>query len=430
MLKTLFGAFFFSAAVWAAIPEAQRTQIDQGTGAKGSYIADEDVYRVTFPRTDVKVAVEGRSMHPFLGLTSWAAFTPDAHGELMVMGDLVLFEDEVNPVMSAALDSGLEVTALHNHFFFDSPRAMFMHIGGRGSAENLAAGVRRAMDKVKEIRSANPQVSARFSGPAIPETNSITAATIDGILGVKGQVNSGMYKAVIGRKAAMHGKAVGNQMGVNTWAALAGTDDAAFVDGDFAMLKSEVQPVLKALRKAGINIVAIHNHMTHEEPQYIFLHYWGKGPAAVLAKGLRSALDTQRTVQAARVVFVCEHGAAKSVIAAAYFNQLASERGLALLAVARGTAPDPQFNAATVAGLKADGLAPPEGQPRRLEGSDVSSAQLVVTLGAELPDQFATVRRAEWNDTPSPGANYGAARDSIRARVEALVAELSVKPAR
>ena len=277
----------------AAIPEAQRTKIDQVTGAKGSYTADEDVYRVTFPRTDVKVTVEGRSMHPFLGLTSWAAFTPDAHGELMVMGDLVLFEDEVNPVMSAALDSGLEVTALHNHFFFDSPRVMFMHIGGTGAAESLATAVRRAMDKVKEIRSANPQVGARFSGPAVPETNSIAAAAIDGNLGVKGQVNSGMYKAVIGRKAAMHGKAVGNQMGVNTWAAFAGSDDAAFVDGDFAMLKSEVQPVLKALRKAGINIVAIHNHMTHEEPQYIFLHYWGKGPAASLAKGLRSALDTQ-----------------------------------------------------------------------------------------------------------------------------------------
>jgi hypothetical protein len=232
-------------------------------------------------------------MHPFLGLTSWAALTPDAHGGLMVMGDLVLFEDEVNPVRSAALDNGLEVTALHNHFFFDSPRVMFMHICGSGAADKLAAAVRRAMDKVKEIRSVNPQPAARFSGTAVPEANSITAATIDGILGVKGQANSGMYKAVISRKAAMYGKTVGNQMGVNTWAASAGTDDTAFVDGDFAMLKSEVQPVLKAMRKAGINIVAIHNHMTHEEPQYIFLHYWGKGAAAGLAKGQRSALDTQ-----------------------------------------------------------------------------------------------------------------------------------------
>lgn len=279
--------------VGAAIPEALRGKIDEITGVKGSYTAEEDVYRVAFPRADVKVTIEGRSMHPFLGLTSWAAFTPDAHGGMMAMGDLVLFEDEVNAVMSAALDNGLEVTALHNHFFFESPRVMFMHIGGSGNPETLAMAVRRAMDKVKEIRSSSPQPAAKFAGPAIPETNSITAAAIDSILGVKGQTNAGMYKAAIGRQASMHGKSVGNQMGVNTWAAFAGTDSAAFVDGDFAMLKSEVQPVLKALRKAGIDIVAIHNHMTHEEPQYIFLHYWGKGPAAELAKGLRAALDTQ-----------------------------------------------------------------------------------------------------------------------------------------
>ena len=118
----------------AAVSEAQRATIDRVTGAKGSYTPEEDVYRVTFPRTDVKVTVEGRTMHPFLGLTSWAAFTPHSSTELMVMGDLVLFEDEVNPAMSAALDNGLEVTALHNHFFYDSPRVMFMHIGGSGPA--------------------------------------------------------------------------------------------------------------------------------------------------------------------------------------------------------------------------------------------------------------------------------------------------------
>ncbi len=212
----------------------------------------------------------------------------------MVMGDLAFFEDEMNPVMSAALDNGLEVTALHNHFFFESPRVMFMHIGGNGSAERLAGAVRTTMDKVKEIRSANSQPATRFPGAPVPEASSITAATIDGILGVKGQSNAGMYKAVIGRTATMHGKNVGNQMGVNTWAAFAGSDENAFVDGDFAMLKSEMQGVLKALRKAGINIVAIHNHMTHEEPQYLFLHYWGKGPAAELARALKSALDTQK----------------------------------------------------------------------------------------------------------------------------------------
>jgi hypothetical protein len=277
----------------AAIPDAQRNRIDELTGVKGAYTAEEDVYRVSFPRNDVKVGIEGRAMHPFMGLTSWAAFTPDGHGGLMVMGDLVLFEDEVNPVMSAALDNGLEVTALHNHFFFDSPRVMFMHIGGSGQPDRLATAVRRAVDKVKEIRTATPQPPTKFPGPTTPDTNSITATPLDQILGVKGQANAGMYKATIGRKATMHGQPVGNQMGVNTWAAFAGTDQAAFVDGDFAMLKSEVQAVLKALRKANINIVAIHNHMTHEEPQYVFLHYWGKGAAADLARRVKTALDTQ-----------------------------------------------------------------------------------------------------------------------------------------
>lgn len=286
-------AALFATSLFAAVSDAQRSAIDRVTGVKGAYTAGEDVYRVNFPHTGVRVAVEDRLMHPFLGLTSWAAFTPNSQTELMVMGDLVLFEDEVNPVLSAALDSGLEVTALHNHFFFDSPRVMFMHIGGSGTAERPAAAVARAMDKVKEIRKANPQPASKFPGPAVRDTNSITESTVDGILEVKGQVNAGMYKVVIGRKAAMHGEPVGNQMGVNTWAAIAGTDDAALVDGDFAMLESELQPVLKALRRSSINIVAIHNHVTHEEPKLVFLHYWGKGPAASLAKGLKSALDTQ-----------------------------------------------------------------------------------------------------------------------------------------
>ncbi len=276
-----------------ALTDQQKAQIDQITGAKGAYTPAEDVHRVSFPRTDVKVTVDRWPMPPFMGVTSWAAFT-SAAGGAMVMGDLVLFEDEVNPVMSAALDNGLEVTALHNHFFFDSPRVMFMHIGGHGSVEKLAAAVRKALDQVKQVRAARAAPDTQFGGPPVPEKSSITAAVVDGILGVKGQVNAGMYKMAIGRKASMHGREIDNQMGVNTWAALAGTDDNAFVDGDFAMLPSELQAVLKALRGAGINIVAIHNHMAGEQPQYVFLHYWGKGTAAGLARGLKAALDTQK----------------------------------------------------------------------------------------------------------------------------------------
>ena len=276
-----------------ALTSQQKSRIEQITGAKGSYTPAEDVYKVTFPRTDIKVTVDRRPMHPFLGLTSWAAFTSGRDQEAIVMGDLVLFQDEVDAVMSVALDNDLTVTALHNHFLFDHPRVMFMHIVGSGSVDQLAAAVRKAMDKVKQVRVAVPIPATHFPGPLIPEKSAINAALIDSILGVKGRSHAGMYKASIGRTAQVHGRTVGSQMGVNTWAAFSGTGDNAVVDGDFAMRESERPAVLKALRKAGISIVAIHNHMTEEEPRYVFLHYWGKGPAAALAQGLKAALDAQ-----------------------------------------------------------------------------------------------------------------------------------------
>jgi phosphotransferase system IIB component len=275
----------------AAVTERQMTQIDRLTGAKGTYAKDEGVYKVAFPRHDVQVSVDRRPMHPFMGITSWAAFTSARGGQ--VMGDFALLKDEVNPVMSAALDNGLEVTALHNHFFFDKPKVMFMHIAGTGSVEQLADAVRKAIDTMHSVRRAAPAPASHFSGPPVPERSSITPGPIDSILGVKGQANNGMYKVVIGRKARAHGQEIGKQMGVNTWAAFAGSDENASVDGDFAMTSSEVQKVLKALRKAGINIVALHNHMIGEEPQFIFLHYWGKGKAAELAKSLKAALEVQ-----------------------------------------------------------------------------------------------------------------------------------------
>jgi hypothetical protein len=210
------------------------------------------------------------------------------------MGDLVLMQDEVNPVMSAALDNRLEVTALHNHFLFDEPKVYFMHIGGEGTADQLATGVRKALDKVKEIRAANPQPATTFATGALPAQSSISPTPLETILGVAGQTNNGMFKAVFGRNAKMAcGCEVGKEMGVNTWAAFAGSDENALVDGDFAMTEDELQAVLKTLRAEGINIVAIHNHMTGETPRYLFLHYWGRGPAASLARSLKKALDTQ-----------------------------------------------------------------------------------------------------------------------------------------
>jgi hypothetical protein len=271
-------------------------KIEQIIGVKGTMIADENVFKVGKARNEVKVEVEGWHMPPFMGLGSWAAFTPSAHG-VMVMGDTVLFEDEVNPVMSVALDSGLEVTALHNHFFFDQPKLFFMHIGGTGDADKLAAGVKNMWDKIAQIRAANPAPMKSFGAPNIAAENGITAAPLETILGVKGQSSQGMFKVVIGRPASMHGTPIGKEMGVNTWAAFAGKDAEAVIDGDFAMTEGELQTVLKAMRKEGINIVAIHHHMSGEEPRILFLHYWGKGEAAQLAQAFKHVLDAQSAVK-------------------------------------------------------------------------------------------------------------------------------------
>jgi hypothetical protein len=269
--------------------------IEEATGLKGQLIPEENVFKVTKPRTDVKIAVDQWTMPPFMGLGSWAAFTP-AHGGAVMMGDTVVFEDEVSPALSAALEAGLEVTALHNHFFFDEPRVFFMHIGGHGDVKAVAAGLKKVYDKIAEIRAANPPPAKSFPG-SIASPNSITAAPLEAALGIKGQANQGMFKIVIGRSATMHGIAIGKEMGINTWAALAGSDEAAFVDGDFAMLENELQPVLHAMRREGINIVAIHQHMSHEQPRYLFLHYWGKGKAVDLARSLKRVLEAQAAVK-------------------------------------------------------------------------------------------------------------------------------------
>jgi hypothetical protein len=267
-------------------------QIEQLTGLKGSLNKEEGVFRVTVPRSDVPISVDGWKMAPFMGLTTWAAFTQGKKAEAMVMGDLVLMQDEVNPVMSAALGAGLSVTALHNHFFYDEPKVFFMHIGGEGPTEKLAAGVKAALDKVRKVRAAAPEPQKSFGEPFASEKNAITGADIEAALGAKGQAKDGMFKVTIGRKATMPcGCEVGNDMGVNTWAGFAGTDQNALVDGDFVVLESELQPVLKSLRADGINIVAIHNHMTLEEPRYVFLHYWGRGPAVELANAVKNALN-------------------------------------------------------------------------------------------------------------------------------------------
>src|SRR5712692_8111976 len=230
--------------------------IERLTGAKGAFDEKENVFKVSVPRKDLSVVIAGVKMSPLMGLTSWAAFKRDGKDD-MVMGDLVLLQDQVNPVMSAALDNGLEVTALHNHFVWDSPKIMFMHIGGMGPEQDLATAVGRVVAEIKETSGKTNVPNAQID----PAHSSLDPAKLEAA------------------------------MGVTTWGTFAGSQDKAVVDGDFAMRESELQPVLRAFRKAGINVVAIHQHMVGEVPRIMFLHYWGVAPANDLSKGLRSALD-------------------------------------------------------------------------------------------------------------------------------------------
>jgi hypothetical protein len=265
-------------------------KIGQAAGTKATKSPD-GVVRISWARTDVAVTVDGMPLKPFAGLGSWAAFAPTAHGS-MVMGDTAVFQDEVTPAMDAAFAGGLEVTGLHNHFFFDEPKAYFMHIGGQGDSVKLAMSVKSVWDAIKKVRADQPQPAKRFSGD-VPKAGTITAASLDKILGHKSHSQDGVVKFTIGREGSMHGVKVGGSMGLTTWAALSGSDSLAAVGGDFIMTAQEVQPVLKALRKANIHIVALHNHMVGEQPAFYFTHFWGKGPAEDIAKGLKSALEAQ-----------------------------------------------------------------------------------------------------------------------------------------
>lgn len=282
---------FIAFTAEAAEPTFDTVAIEKITGLKGQYTEAEKVFKISRPRTDVPINVDNWKMPPFMGLTSWAAFTP-VQDHLMMMGDTVVFEDEVNPAMSAAFEAGLEVTALHNHFFFDNPKVYFMHIGGMGNVGTLANGVKHVYATIDAIRKAHPEPQKAFAG-SIPSSSVISAGPLEQIFGKKGESKDGMFKVSFGRPSSMHGTSIGNAMGVNTWAAFAGTDDSAVVDGDFAMLPNELQGVLKAVRAGGINVVAIHQHMTEEEPHYLFMHYWGKGKAADLANVINKALKTQ-----------------------------------------------------------------------------------------------------------------------------------------
>lgn len=253
-------------------------------GRQGDF--KNNVLKVSVPRSDLEVTIKGNPIPTALGFGGWIGMTENEAGIDVMMGDLVLLQEEVNPVMSALLENGLEVTALHNHFFWEEPRIFYMHIYGEGKPADLARRVKPALDLIG--KSTSPGQAGRGN------EGQLDTAKIAQIVGHVGTQNGPVYKITIGRDDFVleeMGAVINARMGLNTWAAFAGTDEDAVIAGDVAMLEGEVTPVLKALRKNGLEVVAIHHHMLALRPMNIFLHYWGTGPAKKLAEGFKAAID-------------------------------------------------------------------------------------------------------------------------------------------
>lgn len=300
-MKTICGSFTLCLAAFTlpwtggilnaqapAVP-AEYQQVLTTLGKQGDF--KDGVLKLNIPRNDLKVTVDGIATPTPFGFGGWLALTKGEGGMDVMMGDLVLLEDEVNPVMSALLDNGLEVTALHNHFFFESPRMFYMHVHGHGKAADLARMAKPALDLIG--RGSPQHQSSVTGGNSAIAAGQMDTANIARITGHQGEQNGAVYKITVGRNDVTlkeMGATINARMGLNTWAAFYGSDTNAEVAGDVAMLSQEITPVLKVLRANGLNVVAIHNHMTSGQPTIYFLHYWGTGPVEKLATGFKAAL--------------------------------------------------------------------------------------------------------------------------------------------
>lgn len=257
--------------------------VEKILGAPGQMQVGAVVF--SFPRSDIKVTIDGEPVPTAFGFGSWTAWK-EMGKESMVMGDLVLLQKEINPVISALAEANINVTALHNHFLGEEPRIMYMHIYGMGQKATLAWGIRAALDKTGTPKSP-PSASS-----GTPSSLQLDAKRMQEIIGHTGKVGGSVLKITLGRAGVKMGRTeVTSSMGLNTWVAFIGTNERAHVAGDVAMTASEVNKVIRALRKGGINLTAVHNHMLDEEPRIFFLHYWGTGPADKLARTVREAFD-------------------------------------------------------------------------------------------------------------------------------------------
>jgi hypothetical protein len=277
----------------AEVPKQARVLIDQTIGSPGTYIPEEGVYKVVLPETKATVVQDYQTLSPNFGLNSWVAFTPAVHHEALLVGQILLLEDEVNPVMTAALSAGLEITGLADSSTFDGPRLKTLDVTGVGTYQSLASAFRKALDEIRHTRVDVIRRGGSVAPPMLSLDSSIDFHPLDAVLSMKGSISEGVYRAAIGRRALSHGETIGREMGITSWISLSGTDERAFAQGEFVATSGELQKLLRAVCSKNMKIVSIRNHMVGEHPQLIFVHFWDQGRAIEIVKAVRYALNVQ-----------------------------------------------------------------------------------------------------------------------------------------
>lgn len=283
----------FSSGLTAQVPPQARASIDRILGGQGAYIPDSKVYKVVFPRSEATIVYDYQTLSPNLGLNSWVALESGIHNEAILVGQLLLLDDEVDPVLSTALQAKLDVSGLAPSSAFDGPHLQTLDVTATGGFQDLAASFRKCLDAIQQVRRARAGGRPNTTAPDAPIESSIDPAPLDAVLAMKSVVIGGVYRAAIGAHALLRGEDLGGEMGMTTWVSVAGTNDHAIAHGEFIASTEDLQRVLKALRVKGISVTSIRNHTLGEQPQFVFVHFRGEGTALDLARAVRYALDVQ-----------------------------------------------------------------------------------------------------------------------------------------
>ena len=286
-------SFVAGLPITAEVPPQERSAIDRIIGAKGSYAPDDAAYKLVLPREAATIVQDYQTLSPNFGLNSWVTFSSAIHHPATMNGEFLLLDDEVNPVLSAALDAGLDVTGLAESSIFDGPRLYTLNVSGRGSFQTLASAFRKGLDEVRRVRRSSAAQHHTSRRPSLQIESAIDGRPLDAILSMSGSTAGGVYRAAIGKRAMLNGELIGREMGISTWVSFGGTDNRAVVHGEFVETPDDLQKVLKAMTARGLNIELIRNHTAAEHPQFISIHYWVKGPAIDVAKSIRYVLDIE-----------------------------------------------------------------------------------------------------------------------------------------